>query len=426
MGKRACDYATGREKYAHLQTRVCIWREGIPPKIPADATLQFEVELLDFEIPKWKLSIDQKLEKALENKDLGTQAFKARDYEEAKRLYDKALDFVDHTSDESEEQQGALKALKISCHLNGALMLQKMGEYGESIEPCNKVLKLDESSSKALYRRGVGEMHFGLLEEAKATLVSAAKLDPKNKDIRVVLAETKEAMKAAKAKQKGTFGGMFDKMGSMYQDKPSVVHVMPHKGPLPQVFFDITIGGEPAGRIVFQLRADVTPKTCENFRALCTGEKGEGTSTGKALHFQGCPFHRVIKGFMLQGGDFSNQNGTGGESIYGEKFEDENFELKHTKPGLLSMANSGPGTNGSQFFITTVPTPHLDGKHVAFGEVLEGMEIVTQVENLKTSPEDKPESDVIISACGELLEGDRVEAPAAVDEVAEAEVPADA
>ncbi|XP_029917656.1 peptidyl-prolyl cis-trans isomerase D [Myripristis murdjan] len=173
----------------------------------------------------------------------------------------------------------------------------------------------------------------------------------------------------------------------------------------PRVFFDVDIGGERAGRIVLELFTDITPKTAENFRALCTGEKGTGKSTGKPLHFKGCPFHRIIKKFMIQGGDFSNHNGTGGESIYGEKFADENFHYKHDKVGLLSMANAGPDTNGSQFFITTVPTPHLDGKHVVFGQVLKGMGVVKMLEAIDTK-DDAPVKPCIIAECGEHKDGD--------------------
>ncbi|CAO3645084.1 unnamed protein product [Mucor fragilis] len=172
----------------------------------------------------------------------------------------------------------------------------------------------------------------------------------------------------------------------------------------PRVFFDVSIGGKPEGRIVFELFKDVVPKTAENFRALCTGEKGVGKS-GKPLCYKGSIFHRIIKNFMIQGGDFTAGNGTGGESIYGEKFEDENFDLKHEKPFLLSMANAGPATNGSQFFITTVPTPHLDGKHVVFGKVLKGKAVVRNLEFLEVS-NDKPLKDAVITNCGELAEGE--------------------
>merc|ERR1711971_402404 len=148
-----------------------------------------------------------------------------------------------------------------------------------------------------------------------------------------------------------------------------------------KVYFDITIDDEPAGQIVFGLFGNVVPKTVKNFATLCDGSAGVGNA-GKALHFQGSSFHRIIPGFMAQGGDFTNGNGTGGESIYGNKFADENFTLKHTKPYLLSMANAGPNTNGSQFFITFKETPWLDGRHTVFGEVLEGVDIINQLEKI--------------------------------------------
>jgi len=169
-----------------------------------------------------------------------------------------------------------------------------------------------------------------------------------------------------------------------------------------QVFFDVGIGGRKAGRVVFELRNDVVPKTAENFRALCVGDKT--SSAGRKLQFKGSVFHRIIPGFMIQGGDFTRGNGTGGVSIYGEKFRDENFKLKHDKPMLLSMANAGPNTNGSQFFITTAVTPHLNGKHVVFGRVAAGSEIVREMER-NGSQSGATRQKVEILNCGELADG---------------------
>lgn len=250
---------------------------------------------------------------------------------------------------------------------------------------------------------------------------------------------------------------------------PTATQITINKMANPKVFFDMTVGGASVGKIVMELRADVAPKTAENFRALCTGEKGQGRS-GKPLHFKGSKFHRVIPQFMCQGGDFTAGNGTGGESIYGEKFADENFTLKHTGPGttllllnsspgvraglllqtvesvysppqralrtaqcrlgnrrairrvqvgvslldhqlnpnntlphttgILSMANAGPNTNGSQFFLCTVQTQWLDGKHVVFGSVVEGMDVVKKIETVG-SQSGKTAKDVVISNCGQ-------------------------
>ncbi|EEH21601.1 peptidyl-prolyl cis-trans isomerase H [Paracoccidioides brasiliensis Pb03] len=169
----------------------------------------------------------------------------------------------------------------------------------------------------------------------------------------------------------------------------------------PVVFFDITLGGQELGRIKMELFADVTPRTAENFRQFCTGEAKN--ARGKSQGYKGSKFHRVIKEFMIQGGDFINGDGTGSASIYGSgKFADENFKISHDGPGLLSMANSGPNTNGCQFFITTTATPFLNNKHVVFGQVIEDKDnVVRRIENTNTK-RDKPNQDVVIAQCGQI------------------------
>lgn len=375
--------------------------QGSPPKIPGDATLEFEVELLDFvekAKEKWDLTGEERKEEAEACKRKGTDLFKEKKYGKASKLYEDGAKYL-YDNEEGEEVKEEDATLYVSCWSNSAMCNIKNKEWTNAISCCDKVLQVEGSNVKALYRRGLAKMNNGSLKEAKKDLLAAFKVDPKNKDIRKAIATLKESLANIKKKEKATFGGIFNKV-SMYDDKSSLVTPNANNDN-PHVFFDVSHGETPLGRVIMQLYRDITPKTAENFRCLCTGEKGTGKS-GKPLHYKGSSFHRVIKDFMIQGGDFTLGNGMGGESIYGEKFDDENFKLKHTQGGLLSMANAGKGTNGSQFFVTSRETPHLDDKHVVFGRVVEGMDVVRSIEEVEKGDNDKPVLDVTIQECGEM------------------------
>ena len=364
-------------------------------KIPANATLNFDVELINFrdkKKEKWEMTDEEKISLATGKKDEGTEFFKEKRFGEALEAYKEAEEYVDEVKSEAGE------AIWFACQLNAAQCSINLGDFPEAAASASAALKKDGSNVKALYRRGLARVHMGLAEEALVDLEKAKALDPDNKAVGVEISKAKKAIVEANKKAKQAFGGMFNKI-SMYDDKAAVVE--PGSDPNnPKVFFDVSIGDVPAGRIVFSLYMDTTPKTATNFFQLCTGEKGVGKS-GKPLHYKGCTFHRVIPNFMLQGGDFTNGDGTGGESVYGEKFADENFKAKHSEPYLLSMANAGPGTNGSQFFVTTTATPHLDGKHVVFGRVIEGQDVVKAVEAVGSSS-GATSQPVVITDCGKL------------------------
>jgi len=210
------------------------------------------------------------------------------------------------------------------------------------------------------------------------------------------------------AMQKFFSGGIYNEKTVNISKEANHSSLPKFKAANPQVFFDLSIGNEDdedyqKERVVFELFKDV-PKTCENFRSLCTGESGVPDT-----HYKGNKFHRVINGFMAQGGDTTNGNGTGGVSIYGEKFEDEQIWYPHTHKGVLSMANAGPNTNGSQFFICFGATPHLNNKHTIYGRVIHNYSFIEKVENNKTAPGDKPIKDVTIVDCGELLNDDKMQ-----------------
>jgi peptidylprolyl isomerase len=336
----------------------------------------------------------------------------AKDFARAIRRYEAAKSLLTSDYDFTDEEKKQAKDHKIAIWNNLAMCQEKMQKPGLVLSACNEVLKLDPDNMKALYRRGVASIKSGDLDVAQKDLQRALSKTPDNVAVKKALASLKKKQAALDAKDRKTLGGMFDKFAK--QDakaekarKAAKKKELAAKAELrkdnPKTFFDIEIDGEEAGRIVMELHKHSVPKTAENFRALCTGEKGTGKS-GKPLHYKGSPFHRVIPGFMCQGGDFTNEDGTGGESIYGSKFADETFDGdagKHTGPGCLSMANSGKDTNGSQFFICTGETPHLDGKHVVFGQVVEGMEVVSKIEDVGSTGGETSKK-VIIKDCGEV------------------------
>merc|ERR1711990_656570 len=292
-----------------------------------------------------------------------------------------------------------------------------MGEnFVDAISTASKSLDDEPSNGKALFRRATGYMEVGKFDKAKEDLDKALAADPENKSIVKAFKKLRKKKAAHKAASKKKFGGMFSKMkGGIYDNKPNLLKDPRGDPTNPHVFFDLKHGENDLGRVEMELFKSIVPRTVENFRALCTGEKGEGMS-GKPLHFKGSKFHRIIPGFMMQGGDFTRGDGTGGESIYGAKFKDENFQLPHTEPGLLSMANAGPHTNGSQFFITTEKTPWLDGKHTVFGKVVDGQSVVQKMEKQGTDDGD-PKCLVKITDCGQLAvsgtEGSSVAEPKA-------------
>mmetsp|Transcript_25458 Transcript_25458/g.44290 ORF Transcript_25458/g.44290 Transcript_25458/m.44290 type:complete len:473 (+) Transcript_25458:3604-5022(+) len=393
----------GEKAILTCQSQYAYGDKGFPPTIPPNSTLKFEVELLSFkakEREKWELESHERLARAQQLKDKGNELVRQQQFKQAlQEYYLEAISYIEDDpidAEEIDQSVADLKNTKVALYSNAAMCELKVEDWSSCISHCKKALEIQPNNVKVLFRKAQAELNYGMLEQALVDCKAALALEPGNLEVRNLLTKVKSKSKTEQKREAKVYGKMFSSPG-YYEDVKTEDYTIPSE-PLesnPKVFMDISIGDKEPRRVVYELFANVVPKTAENFRALCTGEKGNG------LHYKGSTFHRVIKGFMMQGGDFTAGNGTGGKSIYGDRFEDENFQIKHTSEGLLSMANAGKGTNGSQFFVTYGPTPHLDGKHVIFGRVIEGFDICKEIEGLE-SVGDKPVEAVRVVECGQL------------------------
>jgi peptidylprolyl isomerase len=350
------------------------------------------------ELNKLDFSLEERREMAKEYKEKGKQFFLKGEYDQATREYKYAIECVDWDKGDSDSQ-----VLVRDCWNNLTLLCIKQKKYTDGVSNAEQALAIEENNVKALLRRSKCYRLMGELELAKTDLLKLQKLLPNDKGVSDQMKLVQAAKKKRENKKKKMYKKMFQEVEFYKSDKPDL-----NDPTNPKVFMKVTVGEDPiVHEMQFTLYKNVVPKTVENFLCLCTGEKGTvETPNGEVpLSYKNSIFHRLIKGFMIQGGDFTNRNGTGGRSIYGEKFADENFKVKHTERGLLSMANAGPGTNGSQFFITFTPTSHLDGKHVVFGKLTEGMDVLDMLESLETGSNDLPKKEVKIVDCG-LVEGE--------------------
>ena len=385
-------------------------QSGSPPTIPGGATLIFDVELVSIN-PKTEEGEDDKdeeevpdetrIENAKKLKEEGKEKFVAGELFDALAKYREATMELDEVLEDTEESDG----LKKTLNLNIAVVTKKMEKWPETINACNEALKYEENNVKALFFRSIASRNLKDFDQALEDIKTVIKLNPKDKALRKEFEVTKEQKKKYLSQQKGVFEKAFS--SGLYSEKSDIVKTrveseLPKYDPSnPKVFMDIQVGDTEPKKIIFELFKNYTPKTVENFRCLCTGEK---TSEDPALHYKGNKFHRIIKSFMAQGGDTTKGDGTGGLSIYGGKFDDEQVWLPHAEKGLLSMVNAGPNTNGSQFFITFVETPHLNEKHTVFGRVIKGMDVVKEMEAVKTGASDKPVDPVQVIDCGEYTE----------------------
>lgn len=366
---------------------------GSFPKIPPNtAWLVMDVEMMGLRRPhrdKLFLRNNEVLPYVLTRKEQGNEFYKQKEYLKAIHEYKsciKAISFVDDPIYKAD-----LVAPAVALLSNLAASHLGLKNYRRVIKYCTEVLKHDPSNEKAFYRRAQALRQFpDRLEEARKDFAEAIRLAPNNKALRNEYQELLEEVKMKRKADQKAYGTIFKEQAAIYEKQN------------PRVFFEVAQGKKLLGRLEMELFSNKVPLTAENFRALCTGEKGGSLSYMKTI------FHRVIEGFIIQGGDVSMSGGAGGKSIYGATFKDESLSGKCDRAGLLCMANSGPDTNQSQFFITLVPCPQFDGKYVVFGKVVAGKEVLRKIERVECDSNDRPVEDVRVVKCGECRGKDRM------------------
>ena len=360
----------------------------------------YEIILLQILPPLKKISemdFPEKLSRAKMLKNEGVEKYKENEFEIAAEKFLKSLEFVKNSDENNEDQIEGFNLL-ITLLTNLSNCYNHLKNYEKVMKFTEQALKL-KPNAKNYYFRSIASVNIGNLNEAEKNLTELKKfLNENDEGIKYVQNLIENQKKIQNVNKKKFSKNIFKQ--KLYDDKPNNFkpNFIPEKinEKNPKCFFEIQIGknDENLKRIEFELFKDHVPKTSENFRCLCTGEKN--------LHYKNSIFHRIIKDFAISGGDFENNDGTGGKSIYGKTFEDENFYYAHNKEGILTMANSGKNTNGSQFFITLKETPWLDGKNVVFGRVIKGMDVVNEIAEVETDGQNKPEEEVKIVNCGEI------------------------
>jgi len=389
------DYAYGKQKVSEL--------------IPENSTLTFEIELLEI-IGKKKeindMEYEEKLELGKKYKEEGVEKYKEGNYKLAREKFDEAAKYLDkYVNKYAEKEKEGCKVYQ-TVLTNLCNCCHKLKEYYALIIYANLGIKINNELPKLFYFRAIALAQTSEFDKAEKDIESLKKLlsekEQENSGIDYIKDIIEKKRKETNSQRKKFCKGVFGH--DIYKDLEPAKPISPPEEINPNnsiVFIDVKISSNEKKRIKIELFNDKVPKTANNFRALCTGEKN--------ISFKGSKFFRVVKNIMIQGGDFEKNDGSGGYSIYGGKFEDENFYYSHSRKGLLSMINSGKNTNGSQFFITLKETPWYDEKHVVFGKIINGLDVIEEIENLKIDDNDIPEEDIIIENCGEIKNGEEID-----------------